>query len=253
MKVFVNVYDLHHTNDYSYYVGIGIFHSGVEIGDKEYSFGGHEFSYTGVFDITPRTAYGAKFRETHYLGDLHITPRELQRVIDELSDEFPGNSYHPLTRNCNTFSNELCMRLLKTGIPSYVNRLANVGSALSCFIPQSGLQLLGITAPTTGTNDDSNDLSNIHAGENNSRVNSPVSKSRGFFAFSGLGNSLLGSGTPTTTTTTFSTTMITTGTEGAESEETRRERAATAAYKRLSTYSTSSSVPNPDDGFQGVN
>lgn len=234
MKVFVNVYDLHHANNYAWYVGVGIFHSGIEIGDKEYSFGGHDFSYTGVFDIVPRTAYGAKFRETHLLGEVDITPRDLQRIIDELSDEFPGNSYHPLTRNCNTFANELCLRLLKVGIPSYVNRLANMGSALSCFIPQSGLQMLGIAPPTKQLNDDSNDLSNIYACEksnNNSGINSP--KGHSFFAFSGFGNTL----DEGTTTATIEL-----------SDDARRERAANAAYKRLASFSTSGSAP--DDSME---
>jgi len=235
MKVVVNVYDLHHANDYAWYIGMGVFHSGVEIEGKEYSFGGHEFSYTGVFDITPRTAPGAKFRESHHLGDITITPRELQRIIDELSDEFPGNSYHPLTRNCNTFANELCLRLLKTGIPSYVNRLANVGSALSCLIPQSGLQMLGIEPPTA-LSDDSNDLSNIYAGEKRSNVNSP--KGHSFSAFSGLGNSFGDEGTTTTTTTTATISL---------SDDARRERLANAAYKRLATFTTSAGMPHPDD------
>lgn len=234
MKVFVNVYDLHHANDYAYYVGIGVFHSGIEIGDKEYSFGGHDFSYTGVFDIEPRTACGAKFREAHLLGEIDITPRELQRIVDELSDEFPGNSYHPLTRNCNTFANELCLRLLKVGIPSYVNRLANMGSALSCFIPQTGLQMLGIAPPTKGLNDDSNDLSNIYACEKNNNDNKGVNSPKGhsFFAFSGLGQSLTGDTTATIEL----------------SDDARRERAANAAYKRLASFSTASSMP--DDAME---
>lgn len=34
---------------------LGVFHSGVEIGDKEYCFGGHDIpNVTGVFVIEPR-------------------------------------------------------------------------------------------------------------------------------------------------------------------------------------------------------
>jgi len=234
MKVFLNVYDLHHSNNYAYYFGVGLFHSGVEIGSKEYSFGGHEYSYTGVFDIQPRTAYGVKFRESICLGETSLTPHELQRVIDDLSDEFPGNCYHPLTRNCNTFSNELCEKVLKTGIPSYVNRLANMGSALSCLIPQSGLQMLGILPPT-GTPDDSNDLSDINKGEN-SRLNSPSTAKHTFLAFSGIGSTLSDDNSIATISL---------------SDDVRRERAAQAAYKRMThsttTISSSSSSQDIDE------
>jgi len=241
MKVVVNVYDLHNANDFIWYFGMGVFHSGVEIEGKEYSFGGHDFSYTGVFDITPRTAPGAKFREAHHLGEIDISPRELQRIIDDLSDEFPGNSYHPLTRNCNTFANELCVRLLKVGIPPYVNRLANMGSALSCLIPQSGLKMLGIATPTALC-DDSNDLSNMYAGEKKSNVNSPKGNVHSFLAFSGLGNSLGDDGDSTTTTTTTATISL--------SDDARRERIANAAYKRLATFTTSTGMTPPDDAVK---
>jgi len=215
MQVFLNVYDLHHSNDYSYYIGIGIFHSGVEINGREYSYGGHEYSYSGVFDIVPRTASGAKFRESISLGHTRLSKTELERIIDDLSDQFTGNSYHPLTRNCNTFSNELCLRVLNRGIPGYVNRLANLGSVMSCLIPHYGLQYLGIAPPTTGTtDDDKNDDDDSDSGP----------KTYSFKAFSGIGNVLVGEDT------------IVVGSvdpHAGLSDEARRERAANAAYKRL--------------------
>jgi len=220
MKVFLNVYDLHDANSYGYPFGVGVFHSGVEIAGKEYSFGGHEFSYTGVFDIEPTSAYGAKFRESICLGETTLSEKEIERVIEELSNDYPGNGYHPLTKNCNTFANELCLRLVKKGIPGYVNRLANLGSTLSCLIPTSGLLYLGIAPPpTTGSPsdaDDSRDLSNM---------NSPSDRKQPFQPFSGSGTVLTGT-SENGATISFS-------------EEGRREKAANAAYKRMTSFSTS--------------
>jgi len=207
------------------FFGVGIFHSGVEIAGKEYSFGGHEFNYTGVFDIEPTSASGAKFRESICLGDTPLTSKEIERIIEELSLEYPGNSYHPLVKNCNTFANDLCLRLLKKGIPGYVNRLANLGSALSCLIPTSGLNYLGIAPPPTGSSndEDSRDLSNM---------NSPSSRNSSFMAFSGVGHTTILTGTSENIgTITFS-------------EEGLREKAANAAYKRMTSFSTTAEPVN---------
>jgi hypothetical protein len=38
-KVMLNVYDLHDNNDLLYQFGLGLFHSGVNIGREEYTFG----------------------------------------------------------------------------------------------------------------------------------------------------------------------------------------------------------------------
>ena len=82
-KVLINVYDLMPHNDYLYvlymasrgalmitrsacarhFAGLGAYHTGLEIHSREYSFGGHEFSSSGVFICETKTAPGARFRE----------------------------------------------------------------------------------------------------------------------------------------------------------------------------------------------
>lgn len=38
-KVYLNVYDLHEQNEMLYPLGLGMFHSGVQVGRLEYTFG----------------------------------------------------------------------------------------------------------------------------------------------------------------------------------------------------------------------
>lgn len=38
-KVYLNVYDLHENNDMLHPIGLGLFHSGVQVGRTEYTFG----------------------------------------------------------------------------------------------------------------------------------------------------------------------------------------------------------------------
>jgi len=215
-KVYVNVYDLHRANKYGYFFGLGAYHSGVEINGKEYCFGGHEYSCTGVYENRPKTANGAKFRESLFLGETSCTQSQVDQIIEELSAEFIGNTYHPFTKNCNTFSNAFCMKLLKAPIPSYVNRMAYVGSMFSCFLPQTGLEMLGIGIPTNegdaqnnNSNHDTKDV--VHKVETETRFS--------FEAFSGTGQVVGGLSSPAPPVE--------------DPSDSKRERTAIAAYKRM--------------------
>jgi deubiquitinase DESI2 len=73
--VFVNVYDLHASNDYVYSFGLGAYHSGVEVYGVEYSFG----SGGGVFSHAPKVGSGANFRESIPLGETHLSEAGLWR------------------------------------------------------------------------------------------------------------------------------------------------------------------------------
>eukprot|EP00961_Rhodomonas_salina_P062025 832774-Rhodomonas_salina.2 len=68
-RVVLNVYDLSPVNSYVYDFGVGAFHSGVEIGGTEYTFGGHESSSSGVFTHAPKQAPNAQFRISIDMGE----------------------------------------------------------------------------------------------------------------------------------------------------------------------------------------
>ncbi|KAK9842103.1 hypothetical protein WJX81_008544 [Elliptochloris bilobata] len=147
-QVVLNIYDLH-DNSWLYHLGIGIFHSGVQIHGVEYAYGGHEYDMSGVFATAPRDAPGpVTWRESVVIGYTSLEPHEVQDVVQHLGYEFRGNSYHLLERNCNHFSEALCEKLTGERTPSWVNRLAGLAVMLHCILPSAlGLPPL-LTTPS---------------------------------------------------------------------------------------------------------
>lgn len=133
--VHLNVYDIVPANDYLYWIGLGVFHSGIEINGVEYAFGAHESPTSGIFEVEPRNWPGFTFRRSISLGATDMSPLEFKVLIDRMSSQYTGDSYNLLTKNCNHFTNDVCMKLTGRPLPGWVNRLANVGSLCSCVLP----------------------------------------------------------------------------------------------------------------------
>lgn len=146
-RVFLNVYDLHPTNDGCclYNLGYGFYHSGVQIRDQEFT-----FSQDGIIDMPPRTVPPeVRFRQTIEIGSFHGNADAVRRALSDLAEDFRPGSYHILKKNCNTFSNALCLKLAGASIPGYVNRLANIAAMFPAFWPKSLRNAAGNEAPVS--------------------------------------------------------------------------------------------------------
>ncbi|EFN55274.1 hypothetical protein CHLNCDRAFT_13602, partial [Chlorella variabilis] len=123
-------------NDWTYWCGVGVFHSGVEVYGVEYAFGGHEFDAPGVFATNPRHAPGTvAWREAIPVGHCDLSPAEVHAVVQQMGAQYRGNRYHLLQMNCNHFSSDLCSRLTGQEAPSWINRLASIAVSLHCLLP----------------------------------------------------------------------------------------------------------------------
>jgi len=146
-RIQLNVYDLVEAdwNDYAYYAGFGIHHSGTVIFGQEFSYGAHDENSSGIFAIEPKQAPECRHRATIELGEAKISLVQFRRILSELGTKFTGSSYHILTQNCNHFSNELTRRLLGLDIPGWINRLARTLNYVQCLVPS---RFLEAPAPT---------------------------------------------------------------------------------------------------------
>lgn len=209
-KVLLNVYDLHPHNESLHGFGFGIYHSGVEISGREYSFA----NGAGIFEIAPKTAPGAKFREQVEIGHFEGGKDELNRALDFLRDEFGPDDYDGFRRNCNHFSNALCWRLLQKKIPPHINRAAELLVCFcGCFLPRPRLK----EGPSNDSNDNSS--SKFLLQKSNRQSSIPV--------FHGAGNKL---GSASSSSNSF---MGGGNQQQQEDLTDRREKAKKAAIARL--------------------
>lgn len=137
IPVTLNVYDLTPLNNYLYWCGLGIFHSGIEVHGLEYGFGGHDFPISGVFEVEPRSCSDCSYKCSILLGYIDMPPLEFRTFMESIAAEYYADTYHLISKNCNHFTEDICLRLTGRQIPGWINRLARLGATCNCLLPES--------------------------------------------------------------------------------------------------------------------
>ncbi|KAI1309034.1 Deubiquitinase DESI2 [Halotydeus destructor] len=131
----LNVYDMCTINQYTSRLGVGVFHSGIQVYGIEYGYGGHPFEVSGVFEMEPRDeeALGEetfRYKETIIIGYTDFSDDEIRELVKSMGEQFKGHQYHLLHKNCNHFCDSLSKTLCGSSIPSWVNRLAYISTCV---------------------------------------------------------------------------------------------------------------------------
>ncbi|VDK83130.1 unnamed protein product [Litomosoides sigmodontis] len=100
----------------------------------KYTYGGHPFSFSGIFENSPKDAEelgdNFKFKESILIGETDFSATDIRHLIQMLGTEYRGDKYHLISKNCNHFTAALAKTLTGKEIPSWVNRLATVSSSI---------------------------------------------------------------------------------------------------------------------------
>ena len=114
MLIILNIYYI-----YNNFVGkkLGFYHTGVQIGNIEYTF----VHTHGIVTCTPKSMESYTYISSIIIDDIDLP---IDEIIHQLKDKYNTN-YHYIQNNCNHFSDDLCHILANKRIPRYINRLAN--------------------------------------------------------------------------------------------------------------------------------
>jgi len=140
MPVLLHIYDVSHEDNVhklnkvlahkrSPFKFGGVFHAGVEVNGLEWSFGmSMAESVPGISCSVPREHSEHRYRQTVKLRSTRLSAEEVAELLSQLIEEYPGDDYDLLRRNCCHFADDFAKRLGAGRIPGWVHRLARVGA-----------------------------------------------------------------------------------------------------------------------------
>ncbi|EAX89368.1 hypothetical protein TVAG_439880 [Trichomonas vaginalis G3] len=123
-RIGVKIYDLMPLNEKLRYFNIGAFHTSIVLnGNTEICYGvGGAFNETGIssYHISSEDSNTAGFENVNYykiiqFGKIKKTTQQVEDIIADMSvlPEWKNGSYSVLLHNCNSFTYELCRRILE--------------------------------------------------------------------------------------------------------------------------------------------
>ncbi|KAJ8604588.1 hypothetical protein CTAYLR_007637 [Chrysophaeum taylorii] len=140
--VILNVYDVV-DHPFHYEVAkmltLGIHHTGVQVGNREFS-----FTLEGIVITEPRPPMVRCKLTSSEVQTRSASPETVQRALAKLQFEFTPLTYDPLHRNCNHFSAALISMVAGTSLPGWVNRAPTMAGMLGT---RFRLKRASVTAP----------------------------------------------------------------------------------------------------------
>ena len=138
----LNIYDVvEHPFNYALakYLTLGIHHTGVQVGSREFA-----FTLEGIVVTEPQRIPRCKL--THRVVLTRKATEDLvQTALSALQTEFTAATYDPLERNCNHFADAFCALVSSTRVPTWVNRAPTMASLLGT---RFRLRPAKVTAPS---------------------------------------------------------------------------------------------------------
>ena len=120
-------------------VGVGFFHSGVEIHTERGSRYEYSFSNTGIQRTAPQLPGFGHLREQIFMGRVDGDLGHITSTVNALGQvDFRPGMYNIVHRNCNHFSDAFLITTVDKKIPDWVNRAANLASTFYAKQSETG-------------------------------------------------------------------------------------------------------------------
>lgn len=117
-------------------LGSPALHCGVEVFRHEWSYcfltkDGQPYQGSGVFSSQPTKCDGHSYSQSLRLGFTVYTQPMFADLMQQIEQDWPSYEYDVLGKNCCHFSHDLCSRLGVGGLPDWVMRLSDMGTAIA--------------------------------------------------------------------------------------------------------------------------
>ena len=125
--ILLNIYDvIEHPFNYQLakILTLGIHHTGIQIGMREFA-----FTLEGIVVTEPHRIPRCKLTHRVLLTS-KATDELVKTALRNLQRRFTPQTYDPLNCNCNTFSDAFCQLLGNFRVPAWVNRAPTMASML---------------------------------------------------------------------------------------------------------------------------
>uniref|UniRef100_A0A7S0ZRL4 PPPDE domain-containing protein n=1 Tax=Noctiluca scintillans TaxID=2966 RepID=A0A7S0ZRL4_NOCSC len=137
----------------------GVFHAGVEVNGLEWSFGYSDIdTLPGISCVEPKNNPQHSFRQTVRMRRSKIGPEGIADIITQMIEEYPGDDYDLLRRNCCHFVEDFCLRLGAGRMPGWIHRLARVGAGVDGMLQTARTFRAKIRKETPNIDDDMTSL-----------------------------------------------------------------------------------------------
>ena len=124
--VYLNVYNFTPLNAIFKLFGCAIYHTGVQVYNSEYWYGGHNYDKSGIMKTKP-SAIKIELKESILIGVTKMNELEVDMEIYDMSRTWLGSKYEPFDHNCNDFSKEFMQRILNYSfMPRYILRFKSL-------------------------------------------------------------------------------------------------------------------------------
>ena len=102
--VYLNIYHVSGANTFLEFFGFGLYHTSIELYKHEFSYGGHDYSFSGIVVVESGNTAGLTLKEKLPVGITYYNEDEIDEIVKKFGSFWMGKDYDAFENNCNCFT-----------------------------------------------------------------------------------------------------------------------------------------------------